>query len=62
MVNGLGLLVQGIFGKPDSRECTVAEFSDALISPMMKQVAKINWMEPAGTIVLNRFGFTLKKT
>ena len=59
MVNRLGLLAQGIFGKPDNRESTVAEFSDDVVLPMMKQVAKINWMEPAGTIILNRFGIKL---
>ncbi len=32
-----GLVVQGSFGKPDNRECTVAEFSD---NHVMKQVAK----------------------
>lgn len=57
MVNGLRLIVQGIFGKPDSRECTVADFSDDLVSPMMKQIAKMNWMESAGTISLKRFVF-----
>lgn len=51
-----GLIVQDIFGKPGGRECTVAQLSDDLLSPMMKQVAKTNWMEPAGTISLNRFG------
>ena len=35
-VNGLGLHVEGIFGKPGGRECTVVEFSDDLVSPMMK--------------------------
>lgn len=51
-----GLILQGIFGKPGGRECTVAQFSGYLLSPMMKQVAKTNWMEPAGAISLNRLG------
>ena len=59
MVNGLSVVVQSVFGKPDGRECTVAEFSDDLVLPMMKQVAKMNWMKAPGTIILNRFGIKM---
>ena len=45
-----GFIVHYIFGKPYSRECTVTKFSDHHESSMMKQVAKMNWMQSSGTI------------
>ncbi len=59
MVNWVSAVVQSVFGKPDGRECTIAEFSDDLVLPMMKQVAKMNWMIAPGTIILDRFGIKM---
>ena len=42
--------VQGSFGKPDNRECTVAEFSDNHDEASRQN--EMNWMQYAGTISL----------